>query len=133
MRLRLVSAATARHEVPMTLDLFADQSTAPRCGDVEDWAESVGFVRLIGLDEAGRGPLAGPVVCGAAILPRPCPIDGLDDSKRLSPSRRESLFERITDTAIAWAVVTISPTEIDASNILAASLEGMKRAWAEII
>lgn len=84
---------------------------------------------LIGLDEAGRGPLAGPVVAAAVVLPDPCPVLGLDDSKRLSASARESLYDQITHEAIAYAVAIADVEEIDRINILRASLAAMTRAW----
>ncbi len=83
---------------------------------------------VVGIDEAGRGPLAGPVVAAAVILnPKKIP-EGLDDSKRLTAQRREELFDIITDTALACAVASISAPAIDASDILRAALEAMRRA-----
>lgn len=83
---------------------------------------------IAGIDEAGRGPLAGPVVAAAVVLnPKNIP-DGLDDSKRLTPQRREELFDIITDTAFACAVASVSAPAIDASDILRAALEAMRRA-----
>jgi len=81
-----------------------------------------------GVDEAGRGPLAGPVVVAAVILDPAKPIAGLDDSKRLSAARREFLFPLITQNAIAWSVVEVSAEKIDALNILQATLWGMQQA-----
>jgi ribonuclease HII len=86
-------------------------------------------LRLIcGVDEAGRGPLAGPVHAAAVILDPMRPIAGLADSKLLSPGRREKLALEIRDRALAWAVATASVEEIDALNILRASLLAMRRA-----
>lgn len=81
-----------------------------------------------GVDEAGRGPLAGPVYAAAVILPRSTRIDGLADSKTLSPARREALALEIKDRTTAWAVASASVAEIDALNILRASLLAMRRA-----
>ena len=81
-----------------------------------------------GVDEAGRGPLAGPVVAAAVILDRARPIDGLDDSKPLSAGRREALAVRIRTDARAWALGMASVEEIDQLNILQASLLAMQRA-----
>lgn len=81
-----------------------------------------------GVDEAGRGPLAGPVYAAAVIFPRDRGIDGLADSKVLSPGRREALAREIKDRASAWAVASASVAEIDALNILRASLLAMQRA-----
>lgn len=88
-----------------------------------------GLTRIIaGVDEAGRGPLAGPVVVAAVILDPSQPITGLDDSKRLSEKKREELFPLIRRHALAWAVVEVGPEEIDQINILQATLRGMQRA-----
>jgi ribonuclease HII len=86
-------------------------------------------IRLVaGVDEAGRGPLAGPVVAAAVILDPQKPIDGLDDSKKLNEKQRETLFPQICENALAWSVIEITPAEIDRINILQATLLGMKRA-----
>jgi ribonuclease HII len=84
--------------------------------------------RVVGLDEAGRGPLAGPVVAAAVILDLDRPIAGIFDSKQLSPKKRNALYDRITSEAPAWAVGQASVEEIDRLNILVASLTAMKRA-----
>ena len=81
-----------------------------------------------GVDEVGRGPLAGPVVAAAVILDPDRPIDGLNDSKKLSARRRETLAVKIRARALAWAVAEASVEEIDGINILQASLLAMRRA-----
>jgi ribonuclease HII len=83
---------------------------------------------IAGVDEAGRGPLAGPLVVAAVILDPARPIEGLGDSKQLSEKRREALFDRIIECSAAWRIVQIEPAEIDALNIYRATLEGMRRA-----
>jgi ribonuclease HII len=83
---------------------------------------------VAGVDEAGRGPLAGPVVVAAVILDPTRPIDGLDDSKRLDERCREALFPLIRQRALAWSVVEVPADEIDRINILQATLLGMRRA-----
>jgi len=83
---------------------------------------------ICGIDEAGRGPLAGPVVAGAAILPKDSTILYLNDSKKLSEKRREELYLEIQDKAIAWAVGMSSPERIDEINILQATYEAMRQA-----
>lgn len=83
---------------------------------------------VCGVDEAGRGPLAGPVYAAAVILDPGHPIPGLDDSKKLAPRRRETLAAEIREHARAWAVACSSVEEIDAINILQASLLAMQRA-----
>jgi ribonuclease HII len=86
--------------------------------------------RVAGVDEAGRGPLAGPVVAAAVILDPDRPIVGLQDSKRLSAARREVLYGEICDRALAWATGSASVAEIDSLNILQATLLAMQRAVA---
>lgn len=83
---------------------------------------------IAGVDEAGRGPLAGPVVAGAVILNPKKPIKGLADSKQLSEKQREHLYEMILKHSLAWAVASASVEEIDDINILRASLLAMRRA-----
>lgn len=83
---------------------------------------------IAGVDEAGRGPLAGPVVVAAVILDPARPIRGLDDSKALSAKEREKLDARIRERALAWSIVAVEVEEIDRINILQASLTGMSRA-----
>ncbi len=87
-----------------------------------------GFRFVAGVDEAGRGPLAGPVVAAAAILPEGSFFPGLNDSKKLSPAKREYLYKEITAQAVSWSVGIASVAEIDALNILQASLRAMQRA-----
>jgi len=86
------------------------------------------IVRIAGVDEAGRGPLAGPVAVAAVILNPARPIDGLNDSKKLTERRREALFPLIRERALAWRIEFVEPGEIDALNILQATLTGMRRA-----
>lgn len=91
-----------------------------------------GGVLEAGCDEAGRGPLAGPVFAAAVILPADFHHPKLNDSKKMSPAAREELRPIIEKEALAWAVVDISPEEIDRINILNASLEGMRRAVSKL-
>ena len=85
---------------------------------------------LAGVDEAGRGPLAGPVVAAAVILDDQQPIEGLDDSKKLSPGRRARLYDEIRAKALCCSVAQASVEEIDSRNILQATLLAMQRAVA---
>lgn len=83
---------------------------------------------LCGVDEAGRGPLAGPVCCAAVILRPDDPIEGLNDSKKLSAKKREALYPLITERALAWQVVFVDEATIDRINILQATMQGMRQA-----
>ena len=87
---------------------------------------------IVGLDEAGRGPLAGPVTAAAVILDAKNPIEGLADSKKLSASKREQLALEIETKALAWGVAEASVEEIDAINILQASFLAMRRALQQL-
>lgn len=80
---------------------------------------------IAGIDEAGRGPLAGPVVCACCIMPLDVMIDGINDSKKLSEPKREKLYEIIKERAIAWSVSVVSHETIDEINILNATKQGM--------
>jgi len=88
---------------------------------------------VAGVDEAGRGPLAGPVVVAAVVLNPDRPIDGLDDSKKLNEKRREELFALIMEQCLAWTVIEIDAAEIDRTNILQATLLGMKQAVEQLV
>lgn len=95
-----------------------------------DQQQRMQFGTLCGVDEAGRGPLCGPVCCAAVILNPQDPIEGINDSKKLTEKRREALYEEITHRALAWKVVFVSPQEIDEKNILWATMDGMAQAVA---
>ncbi|MBN2860610.1 MAG: ribonuclease HII [Sphaerochaetaceae bacterium] len=88
---------------------------------------------VCGIDEAGRGPLAGPVCAAAVILPPDFPVDILDDSKRLSPKRRMQLEQLIRERAVAWNVAYSSHTLIDRINILQATLDAMRRSYEGLV
>ena len=88
---------------------------------------------LAGVDEAGRGPLAGPVACAAVILDPRQPIEGLGDSKALSEAARERLFPIILQRCLAWQVVLVGREEIDELNILWATMAGMQRAVSALL
>ena len=105
-------------------DLFA--------GTVEPDANLPTFVA--GVDEAGRGPLAGPVVVAAVVFaPGRTPVNGLDDSKQLAADRREALYARIIERALAWKVVFVGVDEIDRINIFQATMLGMRRALEGVL
>ena len=90
------------------------------------------ITHLAGVDEAGRGPLAGPVVAAAVVLPRSCRIEGLKDSKLLTENARERYYTEITGRALAWSVGIVAPERIDSINILQASLLAMKEAVLDL-
>ena len=93
---------------------------------------ALGYTAVCGCDEAGRGPLCGPVVAAAVILPRDEVIEGLNDSKKLTEKKREALFDIIKEKAIAYAIAEASPAEIDEINILNASMLAMRRAVSQL-
>jgi len=93
-----------------------------------DSALRTDFPLLCGADEAGRGPLCGPVCCAAVILKPDFVCDEINDSKKISEKKRDKLFNIITENALAYSVIMVSPQEIDEINILQASLKGMRTA-----
>ena len=92
----------------------------------EAWAE--GYETVCGVDEAGAGPLMGPVYAAAVILPRECQIEGLNDSKKLTEKKREALYDIIINTAVAYGIARIEAAEIDATDILSARMKAMHLA-----
>jgi ribonuclease HII len=100
---------------------------------LENVLRRFGFNRVCGVDEVGRGCLAGPVVAGAVVLDPNRRIPYLSDSKTVPAEEREELFAQITSHALAWAVAEASPTEIDAINIHQASLQAMRRAVMSLV
>lgn len=118
---KLVSAYRKKEE--------ALQKERMRLEDMRSFEHKYSTYSLIcGIDEAGRGPLAGPVVAGAVILPKDCEILYLNDSKKLSPAKREALYEEIMEKAKAVGVGMASPARIDEINILQATYEAMREA-----
>ena len=95
----------------------------------KDFKESL----IAGIDEAGRGPLAGPLVCACVIMPKTDLIEGINDSKKLSPKKREELFEQILQTALAYSIIEIDEKTIDELNILNATKLGMKKALEALV
>ena len=95
---------------------------------IENQLHSEGYSLVCGVDEAGRGPLCGPVFAAACILPDGLVLEGLNDSKKLTPKKREKLFDLICENAIAYCIASASVEEIDELNILEADLLAMRRA-----
>ena len=96
--------------------------------EIEDELHAEGIGVICGVDEAGRGPLAGPVCAAAVILPEHCEIPGLTDSKKLSDKRRRELFPVICRQAVAYGIAFATEQEIDEINILQATFRAMQRA-----
>ena len=103
-----------------------------RMWEIEDENASQGFDMICGVDEAGRGPLAGPVYAAAVILPKHLHIPGLNDSKKLSDKRRRELYPVICDQALAYGIGFATEQEIDEINILQATFLAMERAMAQL-
>lgn len=99
---------------------------------LEETYRQKGYSAICGVDEAGRGPLCGPVVAAAVILPLGLQLEGLNDSKKLSEKKRELLYEQICRSASAYAIAESSVEEINATNILEATLSAMRRAIAAL-
>ena len=95
-------------------------------------AEERGASVVVGLDEVGRGPLAGPLAIGAVVLPDDVRIAGLNDSKQVKPELRESIAEKIKDVALAWSVQYIQPHEIDSAGMAASLVTAFRRAVAAV-
>lgn len=96
--------------------------------DIEKEYYNKGYKLICGIDEAGRGPLCGPVYAAAVVLPLDCEIEGINDSKKLSEKKREALFDVIKEKAVAYSVAMASSKEIDEINILQATFLAMRRA-----
>ena len=99
---------------------------------IENEYREKGFNIICGVDEAGRGPLAGRVYAAAVILPSDCVIEGLNDSKKLTEKKREALFDEIKEKALAYGIASADEKEIDEINILNATFLAMKRAIASL-
>ncbi len=95
---------------------------------LEEELSAEGYLHVCGVDEAGRGPLCGPVVAAACILPAGLVLEGLNDSKKLTPKKRDLLFDQICENAIAYSIAQASVEEINELNILEATLLAMRRA-----
>jgi ribonuclease HII len=103
------------------------------CGwELEEAARRAGAMRIAGLDEVGRGPMFGPVVAAAVILPKGCHLEGLTDSKKLAPKMRNQFDGEIRANAIAWAVAAVDVETIDRINIRRASLLAMRMAVGKL-
>ena len=110
--------------------LEEERNRLEKMREYEHQYEDLGYV--CGIDEAGRGPFAGPVVAGAVILPADCEILGLNDSKQLSEKKREELYEEIMEKAVAAQAGFASPARIDEINILQATYEAMREAVGKL-
>ena len=122
---KLVAQAEKRLE-----KLYAEQERIENLKKYEREYEACGYI--CGTDEVGRGPLAGPVVAGAVILPKDCDILYINDSKKLSAAKREELYRVIVEKAVAVGIGTVSPERIDEINILQATYEAMRQAISKL-
>ena len=99
---------------------------------LEEELHAAGYEMVCGVDEAGRGPLCGPVAAAACILPTGLVIEGLDDSKKLTEKKREALYDVICENAVAYAIVLGSVEEINETDILSTTLHAMRRAIEQL-
>ena len=109
-----------------------EQERLEKLKEIEKNLNLKGFNKICGIDEAGRGPLAGPVVVSAVIMPNDSMIEGVNDSKKVSEKKGEKLYDDITNSAIAWGVAIIDQKEIDDINILNATKKGLTQALMEL-
>ncbi len=133
-----------KHEYGMQVDKLADiyfrklqkindeRKRLKEMSRYEILARSSGFINIAGIDEAGRGPLAGPVVAACVMLPEDMTIDGLDDSKKLTASKRNKLFDIIIEKAVAYGIGMVQHDEIDRINILNATKKAMMIAVSNL-
>lgn len=110
-----------------------EQERLEKLKEIEKEWYKKGIKRICGIDEAGRGPLAGPVVVAAVIMSVDSMIEGVNDSKKISEKKREKLYDEITSNAIAWGVGIIDQNEIDKINILNATKKGLTKALTELV
>ena len=110
--------------------LEAERARLAAMREYEDTYAACAYI--CGIDEAGRGPLAGPVVAAAAVLPKDCQIFYLNDSKKLSEKKRDLLFDEIKEKAVAYGIGIVSPQVIDEINILQATYEAMRQAISQL-
>lgn len=109
-----------------------EQERLEKLKEIENGLFNKGITKICGIDEAGRGPLAGPVVVAAVIMPQDSFIEGVNDSKKVSEKKREKLYEEITQNAIAWGIGIIDEKEIDNVNILNATKKGLTIALQQL-
>ncbi len=109
-----------------------EQQRLEKLKEIETIWRKKGMKNICGIDEAGRGPLAGPVVVAAVIMPEDSMIEGVNDSKKVSEKKREKLFEEITSQAITYGVGIVDQKEIDEINILNATKKGLTKALTEL-
>ena len=109
-----------------------EQERLEKLKEIEKDLNLKGFNKICGIDEAGRGPLAGPVVVAAVVMPNDSMIEGVNDSKKVSEKKREKLYDEITNNAIAWGVAIIDQKEIDDINILNATKKGLTEAIMQL-
>ena len=109
-----------------------EQERLEKLKEIEKDLNLKGFNKICGIDEAGRGPLAGPVVVAAVVMPQDSMIEGVNDSKKVSEKKREKLYDEIISNAIAYGVAIIDQKEIDDINILNATKKGLTEALMQL-
>ena len=109
-----------------------EQERLEKLKEIENELYSKGFNKICGIDEAVRGPLAGPVVVAAVVMPQDSMIEGVNDSKKVSEKKREKLYDEIIESAISWGVAIIDQKEIDDINILNATKKGLTEALMQL-
>ncbi len=127
-----MKAKSSKYAGAYEVDLFGEPFLFAEQGQVDRWASTATCGAVVGVDEVGRGPLAGPVVAAAVVLGAEVPA-GIDDSKRLTEKKRLLLAREIVRTARAFGVARVEAAEIDELNILAASQEAMRQAIARVV
>lgn len=110
------------------INIEAEKERLSLMYEIENGLKAKGYNLIGGIDEAGRGPLAGPVYAACVILPENCYIEGLNDSKKISPKKRDMLYDEIIDKAIAYSIASIDEKVIDEINILNATYMAMNKA-----
>jgi ribonuclease HII len=130
--LRAALATGAAPASPTVVELFAEVYRLRLLTGLEDLLRQYGYCAVAGVDEAGRGALAGPVVAAAVVVHPRHLVPGVDDSKLLSPSERERLAQAVKDGALAWAVAAVPPDIIDRVNILEATRQAMRQALLDL-
>lgn len=128
----MTKAEAARQKKEARMQAEIERVEQMRAFEAEIVRKAGGSGLICGIDEAGRGPLAGPVAAAAVILPEDLILPYLNDSKKVTEKRREALFLKIKEKALAWSVIMVPPERIDEINILQATYEAMRQAVSSL-